>query len=619
MEPSKSMRDSDPFEDGLSTVNDGSRLYHVYHTMWHYDYTVTAADKRPLYYVDNSSFTPKKPDLTFHAGPDKIGPVVGVCKFLHFSRHVKLGLGDPQIVNSVEWEDLICQSYMQNKYRWQMTVPGINGMERRSFIWKRTHSVAVEGSSATMFSSRNFKLVDEQTGQIVAVFTSNAFKSMKKSGKLQITPNYGQQFDLMVLLTGLSLSSGGGGGGGGGASMALRKPHRKSRHGCLECKRRRVKCDESRPVCSNCAKRLSECEYESSSSLLWANEELNRAKSARSGSEASQPPDVTCEMTDTSGPFSQPDSVSSHSTLNLSDLELMMQWCNSTYQVLTRNDKTDVIWRFRVPEEALSYPCLMHGILALSAIQIARTRDDHQRSSYLNAAVTHQSQALASFREKLNDINDANAKAMFALSSVVVVYAFGYPRALNWDDPWMCIDELVQILVLSRGVQQVLNQATPAIRDSDWCILLRLDEYFASLPRDDLSALERLRELNTYCSTRNSTHDTDTYSIAIDYLMDMTAAGYGGLSSITVAARWAIKLKPPFVVHVRERDPLALVILAHFCALLHRLRYDWCVDQWIFRLPKAIWQVLDEYWRPYVQWAMIEVFGEDFLVENGRD
>jgi hypothetical protein len=106
-----------------------------------------------------------------------------------------------------------------------------------------------------------------------------------------------------------------------------------------------------------------------------------------------------------------------------------MQWCNSTYQVLTRNERTDPVWRLRVPEEALSHPFLMHGILALSAVHIARTRDDHRRPTYLNTAVAHQNQALTSFRGLLNDINDSNTKAMFALSSVVVVYAFGFPHS----------------------------------------------------------------------------------------------------------------------------------------------------------------------------------------------
>lgn len=131
-------------------------------------------------------------------------------------------------------------------------------------------------------------------------------------------------------------------------------------------------CDETRPVCSNCSKRHTECEFDSSSSLLWANKEPRNAKSTNSGNEGPLLPEL---LHGTANPFvfSADDDETAHSrpSLNLGDLELMMQWCNSTYQVLTRNERTDPIWRLHVPEEALSHPFLMHRILALSALHIA--------------------------------------------------------------------------------------------------------------------------------------------------------------------------------------------------------------------------------------------------------
>ncbi|KAA8645591.1 hypothetical protein EYZ11_001782 [Aspergillus tanneri] len=207
-------------------LNPDSRLYHIYRTVLHHHYDVTS-DKSPVFHLENSLFRPKKPDLTVHAGSDKNGPIVAVCKFLHFSRHLKLGLGDPQNINEVSWEDLVCQNYKLTQYRWQMTVRTANGPTRQSFLWKTTHSVGVDGAKPAMLSTRNYKLLDEQTGRIVAVFTSNSLKSFTKCGKLQIDVDYGQEFEVMVILTVLALyekqrrrnnrnNSGGGGGGGGG-------------------------------------------------------------------------------------------------------------------------------------------------------------------------------------------------------------------------------------------------------------------------------------------------------------------------------------------------------------------------------------------------------------------
>ncbi|CCX05264.1 Similar to Sterol uptake control protein 2; acc. no. Q12151 [Pyronema omphalodes CBS 100304] len=43
--------------------------------------------------------------------------------------------------------------------------------------------------------------------------------------------------------------------------MAPRRSHKKSRDGCLKCKKRRIKCDEVHPRCGNCIKHAIECDF----------------------------------------------------------------------------------------------------------------------------------------------------------------------------------------------------------------------------------------------------------------------------------------------------------------------------------------------------------------------
>ncbi|PLB49614.1 C6 zinc finger domain protein [Aspergillus steynii IBT 23096] len=404
--------------------------------------------------------------------------------------------------------------------------------------------------------------------------------------------------------------------------MALRRPHRKSRHGCSACKRRRVKCDETRPVCTNCSKRSTECEYDSTSSFLWANEPPKPApRSNVSVSEGSQPPESTLLTANSFGVLGRlgggGDRPRQTTDLNLSDLELMMQWCNSTYQSLTRARQTEYIWRCCVPEEALSHPFLMHGILALSALHLARTKSDHRGPVYLDTAVGHQNRALAFFRDRLSDINESNAKAMFAFASVVVMYALAFPHPPEADnDPWTCVDDLTQVFVLARGVHEVLRQATPSIVGSDWEIVLVLGEYDKSPPDDARAVLDRLHEANSQCGEQDSTHDTEVYRHTIENLGDMIAALSSGLITVTIACRWAIKCKPAYVDLIRDHTPLALVILAHYCAVLHSMREVWYVGEWSLRVPKAIWQILDDRWKPLARWPMETVYGESFPVDE---
>jgi hypothetical protein len=197
------------------------RQYLVCKTSFKRHYTVTSTDDRPLLYGEISSFT-HKPDLLLHAGADKDGPVIAMCKFPKFSSVLKVGLGSPQTDYATQWEDMITEKVGGSEYRWSMnlqTSPD-KSRKRTQFVWKRTQHVTVDGVSASKLSSRNFKLLDD-SGNIVAVFTSD--RTYRKCGKLQVNVDYGQDFDTMVFITCLGLyekarrrqnkSAGGGGGG----------------------------------------------------------------------------------------------------------------------------------------------------------------------------------------------------------------------------------------------------------------------------------------------------------------------------------------------------------------------------------------------------------------------
>ncbi|KAJ5820538.1 hypothetical protein N7474_006129 [Penicillium riverlandense] len=419
--------------------------------------------------------------------------------------------------------------------------------------------------------------------------------------------------------------------------MALRRPHRKSRQGCVECKRRRVKvfielfdcclysfpCDEARPTCFNCATRHTECEYGSSTSLLWANEDrASRHVSHGSGSDTGQPGESIMSSVgtpDSSGILGQmrdedQEAASPTPILNAADLELMIQWCNSTYENLSRNELTDPVWRYAVPKEALSHPFLMHGILALSSLHLARTGPEQaRRASYLGRAVAHQNQALALFLGVLADINETNSKAIFAFVGIVVVYTFGFPHSPDVQDPWNYVDYFYQVLVLSRGMQQVVRSITDMIPGSAFAPLLHRVECHAPLTDEDKAVVTRLQEANHICGLRDAHHETDVFAATIDNFAEMLGLVRGGVTTSTIAGWWAIILPQRFLELLRKREPFALVILAHYSALLQYLKHQWCFDEWCVRVAKAVWAVLDDQCRPLVHWAMREILGQNYI------
>lgn len=200
-----------------------SRMYIITNPLFRRHYNINSADDQPLFYAEISMFTPNKPDLILRAGTSSKAPIVAVSKFLKSRGDYKIGIGNPEDVINVQWEDMTKELLHKPKYRFEMTVQCASDQtqsERRSFLWKRTRTIGVENEAPSKWTGRNYKLVDERTEQVLAVFSGA--KRPGRVGKLQIRVEYGEDFDRMVLVSCLTLcekarrrkqrSSGGGGG-----------------------------------------------------------------------------------------------------------------------------------------------------------------------------------------------------------------------------------------------------------------------------------------------------------------------------------------------------------------------------------------------------------------------
>lgn len=160
---------------------------------------ITDESKTPLYYVESNYYKLGKPDLTLHVGTDKTGPVVGVCKCGTISSTMKFALGDPAGSGGqlTKWEDMERKSMDHSRFRWEMD---LDDGSRRGFQWKRTHA-----HGASQDSQSSFKLVDEMTGQIVALYLEDGSWSMKKAGAYKLQRGWGEKWERMVILSSLIL------------------------------------------------------------------------------------------------------------------------------------------------------------------------------------------------------------------------------------------------------------------------------------------------------------------------------------------------------------------------------------------------------------------------------
>jgi hypothetical protein len=125
--------------------------------------------------------------------------IIGVCRMRSGFKTYTIGLGDPDSATTT-WEAMKRHGVFATRH-WEFSVPVGELGKRRKFSWKRTHNKATSAAA----SLKNKKLVDEESGQIVALYLVNGFKSWKKQGKLLIFRDYGEIWELMTLVSLLGL------------------------------------------------------------------------------------------------------------------------------------------------------------------------------------------------------------------------------------------------------------------------------------------------------------------------------------------------------------------------------------------------------------------------------
>ncbi|KAJ5718672.1 hypothetical protein N7488_004318 [Penicillium malachiteum] len=395
--------------------------------------------------------------------------------------------------------------------------------------------------------------------------------------------------------------------------MPIRRSHNKSRHGCNNCKRRRVKCNENRPSCSNCSQRQEPCTYPETGPLVFKMEQPKGRfkKKASSPNDAQRSQRLSSESQ--YSPQKDGDSTDDLSlttdtpSLNMTQAELMMQWICHTHKVFARNEATRQVWERHVTKEALQAPFLMHGILALSALHLSHLREDGRHIMWLNIAIAHKSTALSMFSEQLSSISRSNAKSMMGFSGLA--FAFSLASTLEGTEDISRLDALIDVFSMARGVQTVMDADWAFIQTSDFAPLFDMTPLEVVVPDDTLNALDNLKELLDWHALQSPGRDLETYNTAVRCFGRLLEFAYAEPTSMTLVAGWAIRAHVEYIDALKRREPLSLVILAHYSVFLHLARGNWCIGSWGQEVLREILKSLESAWLPHVSWVSEKVLG----------
>lgn len=291
----------------------------------------------------------------------------------------------------------------------------------------------------------------------------------------------------------------------------------------------------------------------------------------------------------------------------MGDLELLHHFTTETCFTLSNQEQSHRLWQVAVPHEAFRYDFLMRGILAVAALHLAHLRPERQ-DEYRQVAIQHQHLALNSFRLIMSKMTQSNCHAFFALSSLIVVFAFASPRATESLPFTEHSQEPPEWLPLIRGVHSILMSVWPWIKNGNLGGLLQ--DGIEQLNSQELSeaAEDQFNQLSRLCESALGEPDVlDAYRIAVQELRNCCAKLYAKRPmecEVSIALVWPVVIPQKFITMLNSRRPEALIILAHYCVILNHLDGYWWKRGWTAHLMDNIYRELDEPWHCWIQWPM---------------
>ncbi|KAI8959094.1 hypothetical protein F5Y11DRAFT_16230 [Daldinia sp. FL1419] len=366
------------------------------------------------------------------------------------------------------------------------------------------------------------------------------------------------------------------------SSSTSRRYHHKSRGGCTTCKSKKVKCDEKQP-CSYCAKRQLPC------SLVPASLPGIACRS-NSGT-----PEVVVVRS-----YEEP-------TFTFTDFGLFQHFAKATAIAQADDSASIAVWRETIPDLATQYPFLLHEILAVAALHLKSATPEHAR--FLERIATeHQAKAIPLFREALSASSSETALALFACSCLFIPYHFAAAK----DASSLLFNEetgsLAEWLVLIHGTAAVTVEHGPSIVRSPLRVLLGdlytpKEEDLGDGPTD--ARLLQLSEELPIAPEHKEAYAQIIYKLRLSfYLSDRADTA---LNRKNAALRF-----PPFMNQQRigddlaARHPAALIIMAFWCVLLHRVEDRWWLKERVKPLLMKIEELVPSEYRHIMAWPMEE-------------
>ena len=306
----------------------------------------------------------------------------------------------------------------------------------------------------------------------------------------------------------------------------------------------------------------------------------------------------------------------------ITDLQLIHNWTLETYKGFGDTIEEHSFWQIEVPQLAFTHPFLMHSLLAISCLHLARRSAD-RRADYPTIAAEHQNKALPAYRSIISDLErsktEQNGRALVAFTNLTTIYAVLSPVS---TDPQLSkasrvIAHAIESFSLLRGSAKIVA----VVGDSSLgCALASLTravygDISLSLNPEDarLAILEPSISRDLGVSPLGADDRSQVISNALYLLRRCFAMLYLPSNPVRIVRAlkmWVELIANTYLEMLRELRSGALVVLAHWCIMLKRAETTWYLQGSAENIMSMIAGVLDEEWRAQIAWPLQVVYNQ---------
>ncbi|KAI0109057.1 hypothetical protein GGR51DRAFT_512562 [Nemania sp. FL0031] len=385
--------------------------------------------------------------------------------------------------------------------------------------------------------------------------------------------------------------------------------HSKSRNGCGQCKRRRVRCNLQGPICSNCHRRNEFCDYLRDYHYQSSEIEISRSHVHTTLFNPGLAPRLLQGVT----PIDEYAYLSSCTELfialdyypGLINEGELLAYTTTFFSETDRGPFTPSqdersLWKGNYDYQNKRLEYLLPTISSLCAIHETLQRGSQFPGTHVRA-LQHNITASTRFRHTEKNVHDSNWIPMLIFGVGYIMFNFAAAQSMPDRD-----FDYLSIFHILRGTAQIGDEIGVFLEKSGLGDILERRRQWVVDPSDLSDILQAIDRLGSVAHPMGTSETMRAHcEHALGRLKWWTQYVQGVPRTWKHFILWPASVTDGFVTTLVEKQPVALLVYIYWCVVMHRAPRRWYADGWHLRVAVAAMSDLGPEYATLLDWPSL--------------